>query len=352
MNTLRFHCHTGDDLSKDFHLNEWPMIPFRFDKHSKEMRVGLNVDSDQVVVQIYTQECRDIQVVRISSLIQRVLLEVFHKTPHVYRLTINKAGSLDRKSMKALTLITIKKLVPRPIYLLVIDNTSNFYIGFTMTMVLQMFYKLLKNKCGFKEYVENARSIIRIDETFETQYIMQQSVQTHSTRVDTNLHATDDTFYEEYELGSDSNTSLINARTRRENYAKYLEIESEKRYPNTFDGTIDYFKGVFLKIKSMIGEYERLKSLLNKAVKDDKFKLLDPNSLSAIKKSIVDLEDKNADLKCVLCVSSYKNCFLSECKHFDVCRVCVIRNRIDFNRFECSICRKISSFIITDVDAD
>jgi hypothetical protein len=356
MSSIKYHCHIGDSFRQDLCLEEWPKFPCEFEKYSNEFNVGLMIDSVRTVVQIQTTESRDLHVVRISNLIHRVLSDIFHETPHVHRRIILKPGSFDGKATKALSLLALKKFVPQPIYLLIIDSTSNFYIGYTISNLLNVFHKLMKNKCDFECYINEARKTMRIRETFETQYMMEKSLRTHhefSVNQNTNQGSRNETQIGEFILAPYSDVEMVNAQTRRKNYLEYLENERGKQYPETYDGTLDYVKGVFLKIKLFVQDYEHMKKNLEaakKALVSDRSNLVNPETLPLLEKAISDLEDKSSEFKCILCVTSWRNCFLPGCKHTHVCRDCVIRSRSEFNRYECSICRTISSFIVTDID--
>lgn len=312
--------------------------------------------SVRTVVQIQTTEFRDLHVVRISNLIHRVLSNIFNNTPHVYRRIVLKPGTFDGKATKALSLLTLKKFVPEPIYLLIIDNTANFYIGYTMSNLLNVFYKLMKNKCVFECYINEAQKTMRIRETFETQYIMEKSLRTHHEHTinpNPNQGLRNENQLGEFTLAPFNDVEMVNAQSRRNNYLEYLENERSKQYPETYDGTLDYVKGVFLKIKLFVQDYENMKENLEaskKALQSDRSNLVNPETIPLIEKAIGDLEDKASDFKCIVCVTSWRNCFLPGCKHIHVCRDCVIRSRSEFNRYECAICRTISSFIVTDVD--
>ena len=347
MSSINFTCLAGNDESQEVAIETWPKPSFGFVKKAKVLSIGLKAQSGTtpVVLRIESKSAREIQVINIPKWFYVVLKrirsdfqEIYVRTAEIWRST----GVVFGKTNKPLSVLCLKTVSHKPMFAIVSDNSTNFYCSYAIMKCLSELENCRDSnpRLNFKQLVSLAQREFSYLETFEQQYNDHEPLRNCSQTTQLRL--------EEFTIETDE--EVFESNQRRSEYKDFIRVEGEKDYPEANDGTLKYVTGLFMKNKLFIQDYNLIYYHVNDALDLSDRKLLTDEMVSNLKDMKLHLEQQAVDKKCLLCTTNWINCMLPTCMHMSMCRECTVKNRNQFHRYSCPICKAISSFIITDVD--
>ena len=329
-------------------LVTWPKEPYQLERYSNTIDVGIQSNEDlkcNASFRVISNHSMAILVINIPAWVYKLLKTVLKDTRYVYTKTCTQSANEFGKTQKAVSLLTFKRFIRRPAYVIVCNGTSNFYCCYMLKRLMKTLFKEKQKtpNASHDHLLQICKREISMDETFEHQYYDDHSILSfHHTQSEIN----------EYTLQSQNDFENIDSVVKQNEYMLFIESERTKTYPETNDGSLDYIRGILIKNKIFVYDYEKMMYALNIAISivdKQTSTLLQDETIKELHNAKQQLEKKASELKCCLCVTNWQNCLLSTCFHLSMCRSCTITNR-EYNRYSCPICRTLSPFIITDLD--
>ena len=323
-------------------LTVWPDQSCRAEIYSNNIKIAFKPNTKRrnaqhLKLHVKSSEAKEYTIIHLPKWAYKVLTTYFHNSYQVFRVAW-PFGKFT--TSKVLSLINIHGGV------LVCNNTANFYCCFAINNFLRELKKARQNGIrSTEQYMSLCSHEINLDRIFECQYNDRQTLRSY-------VHSDDTSVTNEYVLAPRYVTDTIDLQERQIEYNKFIDNELSKTYPEKNDGSLQYIKGIFVKNKVFIRDYNNLKKSLTNAItltEKHKTPLLTEDMISHLQQMIRQLENQAATYKCCVCFENWKDCLLPNCMHMDMCRSCLLKNR-NYSYYTCPFCRCISSFYIVDFD--
>ena len=350
MASMKFKCRASNDAP--FVLKTYPRFPSRLEEVGNSIVFGLQVKTsglvpnDVVTLQIDTSLTRTLEVTHITPQLFRILCQVLKHSGKANMFVCDTPDVEFGKTRRTVALLKIKRFVATPVYVLVTDNSSNFFAGYAIQKALRNIRQAKRERphIRYESLLAVARSALPLEETFDTQFIHAAAMRTEYSR--------NQSIEQEYSISTSEAVDLIDQRQRQSEYLQFVDRQQQEKYPDTNDGSIEFVKGELIKNKQHI----RALSEVSKRVEQletciQKNQTFIPSNISESLDNISEsLEEASSQYKCCQCMDSWRDCMLVNCYHMAVCKSCIAKNRHEYSRFSCPICKSLCSFILTDAD--
>ena len=345
-------------------LHTWPIVPWMYEANAKAVMVGLSSssqsNSSDASLHFSSSKAIDYQVMQVSAVIFKILRRKLRRSKHAYykKFTIDashtKTWDAPRgKTNRALSFIELSDFVPSPIYVILCNNTSNFFCGNVIKTVFQRISdaKQKNAKLTVNKMWQIVHDTFDIDKTFEFQFNDTFAIKSQPKREFNEEDAAMNDDIDEFEVVPQYEVEYFDRGTREKEYKKFLKRE----YDSTVEydqNSFKYFQQKLIKNKLSIRDLVKASTNiipLSKLVKR-KPDICPPEIKTMIEKVKKYFDDKSSEYKCCICTERFQDSMLSECYHMSMCRGCADTNRRCYGRYACPICNKHSQFIINDLD--
>ena len=330
-------------------LSRWPFNTWQYETNANNVCVGFSSGSQSKSTDASLFfKCNkniDYHIMQVHAELFKILSRKLRRSKHVFKKKCIKANDFVGLTSKALLLIELSSFVPSPIYVIMCNNSANFFCGNVIKTIFRRIADAKRN-----EMWQIVNNTFDIDETFEFQFNDTFSIKSEPQNDSSEDNATTDST-NEFSLVPQQYVELFAQNERQQEYKKFLdqEYKSTVEYdPNSFR----YFQSKLIKNKLTIHDLTAASSnfvSLNKLLKRNPA-LFPPDISKVIKNANQYFKDKAKEYKCCVCTTAWQDSMLSECYHMNMCRNCAMRNRVLEKRYTCPICNKISQFIINDLD--
>ena len=347
---MKFHCRISNDVP--FVLKTYPRFPSRLEEMGTSILFGLQVKTkslvpnDVVTLQIDCPTARTLEVTHITPQLFKILCQLLKHSGKANMFVCDTPDVEFGKTRRTVALLKIKQFVATPLYVLVTDNSSNFFAGYAIQKALRKLRQAKQDRphICYQHLLDIGHAELPLDETFDTQFI-------HAAAMRTVYTTTHD---QEFSISTDEAVELIDRRQRQSEYLQFVDSQQKEKYPDSNDGSIDFVKGQLIRNKQHVHALEevsrhvgQLDTCLQKHID---FDVIPSDVFQSVNNVCKTLEEASSQYKCCQCMDSWRDCMLVNCCHMAVCKNCIAKNRNQYSRFSCPICNSLSSFILTDAD--
>lgn len=352
MDAISFKCQLSND--GPFVLKKYPRFPSRFEERRSTVLIGLQavnrgLVNDVVTLRIESLTLRSLEVTHIPLQMFNILSKLLKSTGKANMFKCESPDVVFGKTKRHVALLKIKGFVRTPLYVLVTDNSSNFYAAYAIQKTLRKLKQAKQEfrNISFADLFKIAERELPIRETFETQFMNSAVMRTVNSNPQENNQ--DDMIYS---ISTSDAVDMIDGEQRIDEYQRFIEKESQQNYPTSNDGSLEFVKGKLVRnketvdaMKDVSAKIEELNFSLQRFSKYFPENLV--NSLKCLSK---DIDSVTSEYRCCQCMEEWRDCMLVNCFHMVVCKSCIVKNRKQYNRFSCPICKSQCSFIFTDAD--